>query len=1282
MRKHLLRILTVLLVVCFGAALFAACGDNNDKDPDQGSETTYTLTYNANGGTDADITETHKAGEEVILKGGETFTRDDHTLTKWNDGTKDYDLGAKFEMPKANVTMKAVWTENTTPPTVDKYTVTMATNANAEFKIVEPANETSFAKGTTVKFTVTAKTGFKVKSVKNGTQTLTADADGKYSVTVGEANIVITVETEPTTTPPAETYTVTVTGDHVAATFDEQGPYAEGTIVKFTLTVDSGYEIVSVKNGDVDVPKGEDNKYSVTVAKANITITVETEAEATPEEKQITEFANANMVGGNLYLRMKAKGYDTADELKEDLKLLIGTKEIACASVEAPGAGSEIYTVRFAVTKEDFAEIADGSSVEVKLSSTATGEHACPATSVDANQNSLTFDTNDVYTLKIEGEKLVLAYEHKETVEKKVSGFAGTAFVKEGENKIYIAINITTQGYTEEEVKGAKLKIDTLEFTAASNSSSGVLYYYIVGEEVTAASLEAGDHLVTLELDGTSYKCPTVQDGQIEQPIELGGKTYTLKVEGEGDEKALHLVIADAAPVVDSIEGVWTGTADDSIIDTPSGVVDVRVVIKKIEDKINVVITMVDHGAPEQGQFAVGFCLPKLSENKYGVEAKSPIENESPVEGESSMVMTITLDGGKLTIVGLGESEEGLVLSEHSTELGTIHVPESGTYSNSEKEISVTFGETPKMRDVNGEHNVRFEEVGEYIVCFYTDPEDTDDAPIETAVLILFEGDADNTFNVVYGEESFVLTEGELPAKTVVTFDVDGDTSRVEAQEYTKGETFKAPDAPTKENYKFLYWYYMDGDDEVEVKEGFVPADHATDNALTLYAKFATHTYPAEADDNGNYVCTFCGAVLHPGDAVGTVVDVPEGMTELDTKGMSVSFWLHAANNDWDAIGVWTNFGKFKIALPNIQANNQGTDVSSDETIAALRTKIGNETCFPSSAGAKMLNGAEWNAICAAKEIYVTITISPEAINFYKNGVQVFNYPASMVFVGTSADGTMGDFIKAFLLSAQKKGVTVATPERTYGGVISAADVFVEYGKAYTIEEAKALYDNYLVEKVNYPKAHHEHTFVEGRCSVCGYTCPHTFTEEEGECSECHQYVGKQIAAENYGELKAGFGDNSKMYTMNKPASGKTLEVVFTATVTHTATERHDYHGVVTRIYDATVEEAFLQGNCFELTDKPWFSKVTGGNERTLAYYNANDRTGFFYRVTVLWSEADITVTYEAWTMGDDLNQGADLTSTLTFSNVEKETYNVFFGLDGMTSTDGKLVVNEYSAQA
>ena len=70
MRKHLLRILTVLLVVCFGAALFAACGDNNDKDPDQGSEMTYTLTYNANGGTGADIKETHKAGEEVILKGG------------------------------------------------------------------------------------------------------------------------------------------------------------------------------------------------------------------------------------------------------------------------------------------------------------------------------------------------------------------------------------------------------------------------------------------------------------------------------------------------------------------------------------------------------------------------------------------------------------------------------------------------------------------------------------------------------------------------------------------------------------------------------------------------------------------------------------------------------------------------------------------------------------------------------------------------------------------------------------------------------------------------------------------------------------------------------------------------------------------------------------------------------------------------------------------------------------------------------------------------------------
>ena len=173
MRKHLLHILTVLFAVCFGACLFAACGDqeNNDGNVDD-QPATYTLTYDANGGSGSVLSEKHKEGEKVTLKGADAFTYADHTLTGWSDGAKTYAPAEEFTMPAANVTMKAQWKEEqgtVDPPSAQKYTVTMEANANATFEIVEPAAG-PYEKGTVVKFTVTAKSGYKVKS----NETLTA----------------------------------------------------------------------------------------------------------------------------------------------------------------------------------------------------------------------------------------------------------------------------------------------------------------------------------------------------------------------------------------------------------------------------------------------------------------------------------------------------------------------------------------------------------------------------------------------------------------------------------------------------------------------------------------------------------------------------------------------------------------------------------------------------------------------------------------------------------------------------------------------------------------------------------------------------------------------------------------------------------------------------------------------------------------------------------------------------------------------------------------------------
>ncbi len=405
MRKHLLRILTVLLIVCFGACLFAACNDDEEKPDD--APATYTLTYNANGGSGNDVTESHKEGDKVTLKGADTFSYEGHTFTGWNDGSKTYAAAAEFTMPAKNVTMKAQWeTKTDDPPAPKTYTVTMAANANVDFKIVEPADKTSFEKDTVVKFTVTPKTGYTVRSVKNGTTEVPKGTDGKYSVTVGEANIVITVETEAEQVTPQK-YTVTVSGDHVTPAFDAQGPYAEGTTVKFTLTVENGFEIESVKNGTADVPKGTDGKYFVTVGKANITITVTTKSTTpAPSGKALKDFDRAWVAqlgtnGVQVIFTFKADGITTEQAMKDELKLVIGEAAGIAPVTATPDANGGPWTVYFNI--QDLSAItAAKTQLKLMLGTTPYENIAAkidPAAGVKVGNNTytLTIGSNKLY---------------------------------------------------------------------------------------------------------------------------------------------------------------------------------------------------------------------------------------------------------------------------------------------------------------------------------------------------------------------------------------------------------------------------------------------------------------------------------------------------------------------------------------------------------------------------------------------------------------------------------------------------------------------------------------------------------------------------------------------------------------------------------------------------------------------------------------------------------------------------------------------------------------------
>ncbi len=283
-------------------------------------------------------------------------TRTGYKFLGWKVGEEEtlHDPGDKIPV-SADITVTAQWEK--------LYTVTAAQNDHAT--VTFDSQKDYYVEGDTVTFTVEVNAGFKLTAVKNGEEVLTAGEDGKYTVTVGTADIVITVETaevavtasaldggQPlednvtqerspdgasvtfTLTAPAKegqtfsgwqvtvdgvqqeglitegtytlelgnadvtvtftatwtaayTVTVNVEGEgsgHATYEFEAEGPYTEGTEVKFMLTVENGYYIATVKNGGEDLTVGDDGWYTVTVGTENIVITVTT-AEVTVEAK-------------------------------------------------------------------------------------------------------------------------------------------------------------------------------------------------------------------------------------------------------------------------------------------------------------------------------------------------------------------------------------------------------------------------------------------------------------------------------------------------------------------------------------------------------------------------------------------------------------------------------------------------------------------------------------------------------------------------------------------------------------------------------------------------------------------------------------------------------------------------------------------------------------------------------------------------------------------------------------------------------------------------------------
>ena len=82
--------------------------------------TTYTVTYDLNGGTGTPPTQANvAAGGTFTLAASSGFSKVGYSFAGWNDGTKTYNAGDTYTMPANAVTLKAQWTA------LPKYTVTL-----------------------------------------------------------------------------------------------------------------------------------------------------------------------------------------------------------------------------------------------------------------------------------------------------------------------------------------------------------------------------------------------------------------------------------------------------------------------------------------------------------------------------------------------------------------------------------------------------------------------------------------------------------------------------------------------------------------------------------------------------------------------------------------------------------------------------------------------------------------------------------------------------------------------------------------------------------------------------------------------------------------------------------------------------------------------------------------------------------------------------------------------------------------------------------------------------
>lgn len=285
---------------------------------------------------------------------------------------------------------------------------------NATITAMEGYNKDKVDYGADFKFKVTPDEHYHVTSVKVGESTLTADANGVYTISkVGGATTIKAVAEK-------DAFKVNFEGEHFTAaayTGFNKDDVKYGDSFKFTITPEEHYHIVSVKAGETTLT-AEDGVYTLTSVEANQTVTVLTEIDSfaisfSGEHVTVTpmEGYDANKVnyGSDFKFTVAAEAHYNVVSVKDGDTLLTATEgvytltNVTKATTITLTAELDTHTVTFTgegyevIEVEGFNKnnIVHGGEYSFKLKA---NEHT-HISSVKVGENVLTTDGAGTYTI-------------------------------------------------------------------------------------------------------------------------------------------------------------------------------------------------------------------------------------------------------------------------------------------------------------------------------------------------------------------------------------------------------------------------------------------------------------------------------------------------------------------------------------------------------------------------------------------------------------------------------------------------------------------------------------------------------------------------------------------------------------------------------------------------------------------------------------------------------------------------------------------------------------------